>query len=793
MDRGFEQEGAEIAEGCGRKEVCVAGTQFSNFPFFRAGHRKNMKTSRLITVLLVAWFTGWAGASERERALLLGGVTELDFGKSVPGVLDVSEPGFPVLVDGNGKAMGAASMGAGGRVVVFSHGVFVTGAALENPSGQRLMLNAVRWAGKGSQVRVGFAPGLEGSAALIQAAGLETRIIGPAEVSVDVVDVYVAKGQEVAAEGDLAALEAFRKAGGGLVAAATPWAFAKKYPDFETEFPGNRLIAGSGILYSRQGTAKTDGPLAIATMMPEVAPVCPDPPVGMRAAPGPLAAAKSILDGGNTMPKEEREAAIREMQSGGELTGAEAAAFWEALRELDEKFGPVVPTNAEPLGLGEDPLRDAIVILQDQLAMSLPAAELQPIAAAKEYPGAVPATAQRVTETIVIAAPPRNGIGGDRTNYLVSTGFYAPAGEVVKIMLPGEAVEAGFAVRVGAYHISLLERKDTWQRYPNLKRDYKVEGRVTEVANALGGIITIQVPRRFDEDRVEVGIEGAVRAPFYEHGVTSVADWKSKIRDYPAPWAELASSRVVLTLPSEYVRKLDDPDVLMELWDEILDGAADLLAIDRDEIRPERIVCERQLALGSMHSGYPIGTHTGKFPEIALDAKRLRAEGDWGIFHEIGHNHQRPMWYLPGTTETTCNLWSLYLYETVIGKGSEETHRAVQPLNRRQTFMEYMNGGKNFEKDWNVWTALETYMQLQEAFGWEAFQEVFDEYNKLDPNERPKEQQEKNDEWMVRFSKTVGRNLGPFFRAWNIPVTEKALAEVSGLPEWKEDPMRSYR
>ena len=748
----------------------------------------------LVMWLTLGCFVSSMKASERERGLLLEGVTEIEFGKAVPGVLEVSTPGFPILSGLNGKVIGAASADGSGRVVVFTHGTLVSGAALENMSGLKLMTNSVRWAGKSSQARVGLAPGLESSEALMKAAELEARVMAAAEVTTDQIDVYVVKGQDVTDESDQAVLKAFRRAGGGLVVASTPWAFAKKYPDFAAEFPGNRLVAGSGIVYLKQGTAKTGGLLAVEASGGAMPTVTPTVTLNARRSEsGPLAAAQRILVGGNTMPKAARATAIKEMEPGGGLTGAEATAFWEALRELDEKFGPVVPTKAEPLVLGEDPLRDAIVTLQDRLAMALPAEAMQPIAAASEYPGSVSASAERVTETIVIAAPSRIAIGGGATNYLVSTGFYAPPGEVVKITLPSKAADAGFAVRVGAYHISLLEWKDKWERYPNLKRDYKVESRVTEVANALGGIITIRVPRGFDEDEVEVGIEGAVRAPFYQHGVTDVAEWKSKIRDYPAPWAELASSRVVLTLPSEYLRKLDDPGELMELWDEILDGAADLLVIDRDEIRPERIVCERQLALGAMHSGYPIGTHTGNFPEIAVDAKRLRAEGSWGIFHEIGHNHQRPMWALPGTGETTCNLWSLYLYETIIGKSSENTHRAVRALNRRQNFMKYISGGKNFEKDWNVWTALETFMQLQEAFGWEAYQEVFDEYNKLENSERPKEQQDKNDEWMVRFSKTVGRNLGPFFRAWNIPVTEKALAEVSQLPDWAEDPMVKYR
>ena len=744
-------------------------------------------------VLLVGVFG--VGASERERGLLLGGVSEIEIGKSVPGVLEVSAPAFPIFSVGDGRVIAAASAGEPGRVVVFSHGTFIDGAALENMSGLKLMMNSVRWAGKSSQARVGFGPGLESSAVLLKAAGLETQVMAASEVTADRIDVYVVKGREIPDEGDQAILKAFRKAGGGLVVAATPWAAAKKYPEFASAFPGNRIVAGSGISFLPVGTARAEGQKIVVEGAPS--PLTPgstsSEPIGSMRESGPLAAAKELIAGGNTMPKAAKAAAIKGMEKGGELTGAEATAFWKALRELEEKFGPVVPTKAEPLVLGEDALRDAIVALQDQLAMTLPAAEMQPIAAGSEYPGEVPEDAERVTEEIVIATGPKLGIGGGPSSYLVSTGFYAAPGEVVKITLPSKAVEAGFAVRVGAYHISLQERKDTWQRYPNLKRDYKVERRETEVANALGGIITIRVPARFDDDEIEVGIAGAVRAPFYQHGVTDVAEWKATIRDYPGPTAELASSRMVLTLPSEYVRKLDDPDAVMKLWDEIMDGAANLMVIDRDEIRPERIVCERQLALGALHSGYPIGAHTGGFPEIAVDAKRLRAEGSWGIFHEIGHNHQRPMWYLPGTTETTCNLWSLYLHETIADNSSDNTHRAMTPLSRRQNFMKYISGGKNFEEDWSVWVALETYVQLQEAFGWEAFQEVFDEYNKLETSERPKEQQDKNDQWMIRFSKTVGKNLGPFFRAWNIPVTEKALAEVSALPEWAEDPMVKYR
>jgi hypothetical protein len=37
---------------------------------------------------------------------------------------------------------------------------------------------------------------------------------------------------------------------------------------------------------------------------------------------------------------------------------------------------------------------------------------------------------------------------------------------------------------------------------------------------------------------------------------------------------------------------------------------------------------------------------------------------------------------------------------------------------------------------------------------------------------------------MVRFSRAVGKNLGPFFQAWAIPTSEQARKSIADLPVW---------
>ena len=76
------------------------------------------------------------------------------------------------------------------------------------------------------------------------------------------------------------------------------------------------------------------------------------------------------------------------------------------------------------------------------------------------------------------------------------------------------------------------------------------------------------------------------------------------------------------------------------------------------------------------------------------------------------------------------------------------------------------------------------YEQLQQAFGWDAYRRVFAEYLALPEAERPKSDDEKRDQWMVRFSREVGRNLGPFFETWGVPTSEAARNSIAELPTW---------
>lgn len=118
---------------------------------------------------------------------------------------------------------------------------------------------------------------------------------------------------------------------------------------------------------------------------------------------------------------------------------------------------------------------------------------------------------------------------------------------------------------------------------------------------------------------------------------------------------------------------------------------------------------------GSMHSGYPIMIHQRSIPDI-LDLDRITKKGCWGTIHELGHNQQRNKWeFQPHTTEATCNLWAVYVHETVLGIPRHEAHQQLTKENRKKRVQDYVKRGSNLS-DWRVWTCLETYLQVTIIF-----------------------------------------------------------------------------
>uniref|UniRef100_A0A3B4FDR3 Peptidase M60 domain-containing protein n=1 Tax=Pundamilia nyererei TaxID=303518 RepID=A0A3B4FDR3_9CICH len=209
---------------------------------------------------------------------------------------------------------------------------------------------------------------------------------------------------------------------------------------------------------------------------------------------------------------------------------------------------------------------------------------------------------------------------------------------------------------------------------------------------------------------------------------------------------------------------------------------ADLAAKPHKFPHKERFVTDVQISAGWMHAGYPIMAHHASAAELVGVKKSKEL---WGPIHELGHNQQRSCWEFPShTTECTCNLWSVYVHEEVLGLN--RAHDELPLAKRKSRVEKYIKGGRELS-DWKLWVALETYLQLQEKFGWDAFKKVFAAYHRM--SDIPDDNNTKMNLYAETFSQTVKMNLTGFFKAWGWPIEAATEMKLSKLPYWNDHPM----
>jgi hypothetical protein len=716
-------------------------------------------------LLAAALILASPAASETDRAALTEGVASLRAPGAVPGpVMASGEGSFILLTARTGRdavPLGAAAQAGKGRIVVVGHEGFFGERALDHPDNARFLRNALSWLGGGDIG--GLHLGQIGMPALAKAvAAARVHALDRASLVSRAGEFQVLCMTQAALDGDPAAVEAavrFVHGGGGLLIAGPAWGWESLNPgkSLAADHSGNEILARFGLGFA-SGTV--DGPFS-----PEGA---EDPLLTTRGALDALAS-----DG---LSAERARVATGALQR---ALALRAQGVEERVRELAAASPARYPTKATPIS-GDMPMARLITVLEAPNVARLAPRAVPAHPSATSFPGPVDAAAPRIARRVAVDA----GVSAWHP-----TDLYAAPGDLLEIRLPEGS--PGMEVRIGA-HSDRLWHLERWERYPEISLTAPLKAGENRLASPFGGLVYL-VPARGSAGTVEVEIRGAVAAPAFHRGTTSSAAWRREVEASAAPWLELYGRWIALTLPAEVVRGIEDPEALMAYWDEVAELCYELYATPKRP-RPERFVPDIQISAGYMHAGYPIMTHmdvAAAFADLAKLRAPLTAESRgpiWGFYHELGHNFQEPEWTFEGTGEVTNNLFSLYGAERLNGVTPATyglAHRAIDPKVARERLEKHLAGGAPYQA-WKAdpFLALTMYVQLREAFGWEPFTRVFAEYREVPRAERPRTDLEKRDQWMMRMSRAVARNLGPFFEAWGVPTSEGARAEIRDLPSW---------
>jgi len=385
---------------------------------------------------------------------------------------------------------------------------------------------------------------------------------------------------------------------------------------------------------------------------------------------------------------------------------------------------------------------------------------------------------------------------GPWNNNLYSTGLYAVAGEPIEIDVPKNVNVKELKVQIGTHSDRLdqwVAGGEDWRRMPIITKKQDLKNGKNYLTSPFGGLIYISFPPKADSWESDFVIDHAIASPQFILGKTTKKEWQNQLKANKAPWGELAANNVILTLPDSVLQKVNDPEEVMKLWDLIIGGEMELAQINQPYYRAQRIVIDEHIGGGFMHSGYPVMVHHSPSKRMlsadvvanpSLLMKPSKGGANWGFFHEIGHNLQNLDWVFGGTTEVSCNFFSLYMFDRLLG-GRDEAHSAIENVNTQKSMKKYFADRPDYEK-WkkDAFLGLIMFRQLQEAFGWESFKAFFREYQKLANQEERRNDQQKRDLWVKTFSTVTHQNIAPFFEKWGIPISDTTKNNLNNFPVW---------
>ena len=702
------------------------------------------------------------------RTKLLDGVKSIPKNGAPGPVAIFGQFAFPVIAanaDGKSELALAAAAGYGkGRALIFGHNGYVGSPADEDTG--KLLINAVKWCGNSEKPTIGVC-GTSADTFLSSKGFKVTKLKDYDAKDLKKVDVLIVNGNSITdAEGDV--LADYIKNGGGFIGGCTGWAWdqGEGGRTLNDDHPGNRALRAVGLAWTTMSF-----PDQLRSFEARV-----ELPAMMNAAEAVSALRKQRT---GAAADADMNQGINAMQVALSIQPSGKSGLQEAVLSALGNAEAIVPTVAKPLTESNNASRIRLGIETRVLKMTQ-GGDIKAHAAAYEFPGGVESKAPRVSEKVSVdpTIPAWH-----------STGLYAAPGEKITIALPAEAVGKGFSARIGC-HTDTLYHLDKWSRAPDISHVSGLKDASNTISSAFGGLIYIIVPGKCDiTSPLSFTIAGAVKAPYFVLGKHTDDQWKNEISKFPAPWAEFECDKIVLACPTDVARTVKNPTQLMEFWKKVVEDQDEISNQAAERKRPERIVADVQISAGYMHSGYPIMVPTSAAPEM-VTFTRLKFPG-WGFYHELGHNHQRGDFTFEGTGEVTNNVLALHVFESVLGKDKTIGHSGVTHDSQKKHIDDIKKAGNKFAL-WNKepFLALTTYIQLVDEFGWDAWKKYLHSFSDTSFGPTPKSDDEKRDQFLIRYSKITNRNLGPFFDAWGIPTSSTAKSEVGKYDSWMPKGMK---
>lgn len=387
-----------------------------------------------------------------------------------------------------------------------------------------------------------------------------------------------------------------------------------------------------------------------------------------------------------------------------------------------------------------------------------------------------------------------------------STSMYAPAGELIEIIVPDGVY--GLVAQIGQHVSTSSEGIPVPQRDLDITTKQHLFPGKNQLRNLYGGLVYI-LPSAPLGRIVQLTFNGTAKAPSFKLGVTDPIKWKEEIMTSKVPWFELEGNRIVFTLQTEKAKRLgvDDPKTLMEVWDKSIKEAYwDWTGLTEGNVNPKhrapfnkwRIVHDVLFKANVLQvSGYPVRARANdayfKQATTIEDVKYL----NWGTYHELGHNmQQNSTWNIVNYTgEVTCNLFH-FRVSKIHGKQSYK----IAEIWNKGIAQKFIGSGTKWNTtfDAHLDIRLIFYAQIFERYGYEFMPFLYTRAR----NARftSANDQSRNDFFYEALCEYTKIDMLPFFEKWGWTISDiskKYVKEELDYPMlteevWLSNPVKVY-
>lgn len=377
------------------------------------------------------------------------------------------------------------------------------------------------------------------------------------------------------------------------------------------------------------------------------------------------------------------------------------------------------------------------------------------------------------------------------------TGYYLAPGSVGTVKVPATLVNKGFKILVGAHSVNRAQHGQV-DRFFRVTNSFPIEDTLTQIINPFGGGIYIITPYEAAEGVVEIELTNVVPAPYFAAnaaGTTTLQEWQNTQRHHPAPWADFATDKYMMQVPTSWIYAYEDPVTLMQDWDDRMDIVSKLLGYP---LAQNNVMLYLQVDVGIQYNGfYGIGNpqvnNTYNPSQIENGNKNhwlIRpGDGFWETeFHEMGHAQLFSKF--PGETEAAVNVPAAAIYNRLYGMDIDaalgESFGNAPYITRDQAALNWMvtpNFRAGNPMDISNTTKDEVryqqrgyakYIEMAALFGWEVIDSFYKKEQLDFINQVPGDGLSEADSRILRFSKTSGTDARPLIHFWGVHPNDTA-------------------